>query len=153
MINVLVPTDFSVASLALIDQTAKVLNEKLNIYLFHAFEIQQGKEALQNRQIIQNKLITETLRQRCRRIKANNKNISNISVKIMHGSNQIAFSNFTDIHKIDLLVLPHSYTFIAPSKESVNPVKLFKKSGIEKLTKLMSPVHKEMNTVNTDTHI
>lgn len=135
--NVLVPTDFSVASLALIDQAAKVLNGKMNIYLFHAFELPRGKEEMQKRQTTQIKLITEALRQRCRRIKANNKNISNISVKIMQGNDQIAFSNFTEIYKIDLLVLPPNYMFIAPTPESVNPVKLFKKSGIEKLTNLM----------------
>lgn len=134
MKNVLVPTDFSEASLDIIDKTAKVLAEKVNIYLFHAFDRPSGKQTIHDLQPKYTNLITETLRQRCRRIKANNKNITNISVKIMHGSNQVVFSNFTDTYKIDLLVLPHKYVYIPPTLESVNPIKLFRKSTIDKLT-------------------
>ncbi len=131
MKNVLVPTDFSIESLELINKTAKAIAEKLNIYLFHAYEI----PAVNDKTIAKkNNLITEQLRQRCRRIKANNKNITNISVKIMQGGSHAIFSNFTDNHQIDLLVLPNKYIYIPPTAESVSPIKLFRKSTIEKLS-------------------
>jgi hypothetical protein len=131
MKNVLLPTDFSIESLELIDKTAKSIADKLNIYLFHAYEIPSGS----NKTIAQkNNLITEQLRQRCRRIKANNKNICNISVKLMQGASHAIFSNFTNNHKIDVLVMPHKYVYIPPTAESVSPIKLFRKSTIEKLS-------------------
>jgi hypothetical protein len=131
MKNVLVPTDFSIESLELIDKTAKSIADKLNIYLFHAYEIPAGND----KTIAQkNNLITEQLRLRCRRIKANNKNIYNISVKIMQGASHTLFGIFTNNHKIDVLVLPHKYVYLPPTAESVSPIKLFRKSTIEKLS-------------------
>jgi len=131
MKNVLVPTDFSIESLELINKTAKSIADKLNIYLFHAYEIPAGNDKTTNKK---NNLITEQLRQRCRRIKASNKNICNISVKIMQGASHTLFNNFTNNHKIDVLVLPHKYVYIPPTAESVSPIKLFRKSTIEKLS-------------------
>jgi hypothetical protein len=131
MKNVLVPTDFSIESLELINKTAKSIADKLNIYLFHAYEIPAGNDKTTNKK---NNLITEQLRQRCRRIKASNKNICNISVKIMQGASHTLFNNFTNNHKIDVLVMPHKYVYIPPTAESVSPIKLFRKSTIEKLS-------------------
>ena len=52
----------------------------------------------------------------------------------MQGGSHAIFCNFTDNLKIDLLVLPNKYIYIPPTAESVSPIKLFRKSTIEKLT-------------------
>lgn len=145
MKNVLIPTNFSIESLELVDKTAKAIPDKLNIYLFHAYEISVGNEkAITSK----NSLVSEHLRQRCRRIKANNKNITNISVKLMQGGSHTAFSNFTDSHKIDILVLPHKYVYIPPTTESVNPIKLFKKSAVEKLCSFNAANDNRLSNIN-----
>jgi hypothetical protein len=134
MRNVLIPTDFSVASLELADKTAQTLEgESLNIILFHAFEIPFFVVDMLD---IRSKLpyadlVTEPFRNACKRVKLqHSKTIHSIVIRHLYGSTAAVFRNFVDANDIDLIVCPDFYVFQAVHKGSVNPVPLFKKGGV-----------------------
>ncbi len=134
MRNVLIPTDFSVASLELADKTAQSLEgESLNIILFHAFEIPffvsdvfdiRGKLPYAD-------LVTEAFRNACKRVKLQHpKTIRSIVIRHQYGNTAAVFRNFVDANDIDLIVCPDFYVYQAVHTGSVNPVPLFQKGGV-----------------------
>lgn len=133
MKNVLIPTDFTPASLDLIANVAQALPGKISIILFHALEMPDNLiDAIRRAGLKDhNQLISEALRIKCKKLKSMYSNINNISFKIMHGSTPAVFENYAEANDIDLIVYPEGYTFIPVVRESVNPERMFKKSGIE----------------------
>jgi len=132
MTNVLIPTDFSVSSLELINLAAQSMPGKMNVYLFHAFDM---PDSLADAMIRTGgnghySLVTEELRLRCKQIKTANANISNISFRIMYGTTVSAFQNFAEANEINTIILPEEYFFIPVVRDSVNPERMLKKSGI-----------------------
>lgn len=135
MMNVLIPTDFSYTSLNYAAQAARQLGEKCNVFLFHALDVPDNLADTMSRVGIRadQKLITEELRVRCRKIKSNNPGIANIYMRIMHGTTLAAFRNFADANEIDLIFLPEGYQFRAVVRDSVDPTDWFGQSGIKVL--------------------
>lgn len=134
MRNVLIPTDFSVASLELAEKTAQSLEgESLNIILFHAFEIPFFVADVFD---IRDKLpyadlVTEHFRNACKRVKLqHSKTIRSIVIRHLYGNTTAVFRNFVDANDIDLIVCPDFFVFRAVHTGSVNPVPLFQKGGI-----------------------
>ncbi|WP_276481747.1 universal stress protein [Paraflavitalea pollutisoli] len=134
MRNVLIPTDFSVASIELVDKTAQTLEgESLNIILFHAFEIPffvsdvfdlRGK-------LPYAELVTEPFRNACKRAKLQYpKTIRSIVIRHQYGSTAAVFRNFVDANDIDLIVCPDFFVFQSVHTGSVNPVAMFQKGGV-----------------------
>lgn len=131
MKNVLIPTDYTSQSLELICKTAEILDEPLNIYLFHAFDMPTGiSELLFMKEKVYNAFITEELRQKCRKIASQYSNIRHIGFKRLHGNTIAIFNTFAEANNIDVIALPEEYIFKPVSHDSVNPIKMFKKSGI-----------------------
>jgi hypothetical protein len=138
MRNVLIPTDFSVASLTLVEQTAQTLEgESLSIVLFHAFEIPTFASDLLD---IRNKLpyqdlVTEAFRTACKRIKLqHSKTLRSIAIRHMYGDTVAVFRNFVDANDIDLIVIPEGYVFHVVHPGSVNPQPLFTRASVPLLT-------------------
>ncbi len=133
MTNVLLPTDFTTDSIATVKGAVKAIPGKLNIFLFHAFDIPDSLvDAMQRAgRRGHSDLITETLRLKCKQIKAAHPNISNISFRVMYGTMTTAFKNFAEANKIDTIYIPKDHKFAAVVRESVNYDRMFKKSGIQ----------------------
>ena len=96
MRNVLVPTDFSVASLELVEKTAQCLGgESLHITLFHAFDIPFFvSDMVRSSGLPYQDLLTELFRQACRRLKHQfPKTIRSITIRHLHGSTNAVFRN------------------------------------------------------------
>jgi hypothetical protein len=134
MRNVLIPTDFSVASLELADKTAQSLEgETINIILFHAFEIPSFESDLFD---IRGKLpyadlVTEAFRNGCKRVKLqHSKTIRSIVIRHLYGNTAAVFRNFADANDIDVIVCPDFYVFQAVHPGSVNPLPMFQKGGV-----------------------
>lgn len=140
MVNILIPTDFSAASLDYIGQIAKVIPGKINIILFHALDMPQSLVDAMRRTGMREYggMVTEELRLKCKRIKAENKNINNISYKLMYGSTLAAFNDYTESNGISIIALPPAYKFAAVVRESVNPKRMFQKSGLPKASSISS---------------
>lgn len=131
--NIIIPTDFSQYSLDVAAQIAQAIPEKHNIFLFHAFDMPDSLLDAMKRvgQSGHSSLITEELRIKCRQIKTKHKSINNICLRIMYGNTIAAFKNFAEADKVNLIVLPTAYKFVPVVRESVNPERMFRKSGIQ----------------------
>lgn len=134
MRNVLIPTDFSVASLELADKTAQSLEgESINIILFHAFEIPAFESDLYDirGKLPYAELVTEGFRNVCKRVKLQHpKTIHSIIIRHLYGSTAAVFRNFVDANDIDLIVCPDFFVYQSVHPGSVNPVPLFQKGGV-----------------------
>jgi hypothetical protein len=134
MRNVLIPTDFSVASLDLADKTAQSLEgETINIILFHAFEMPSSEGDLFDirGKLPYAELVTEAFRNACKRIKLqHSKTIRSIVIRHQYGNTAAVFRNFADANDIDLIVCPDFYVFQAVHPGSVNPIPMFQKGGV-----------------------
>ena len=137
MKNVLIPTDFTVESLQLINKTAETLaGEKFNAVLFHAFDQPDSIMDLMflGREKIYSGLVTDDFRNYCKKLKhVYADTINSIYVKYMYGNTVRVFKNFADANDIALIVSPEELRLQMPHKYSINPVAFFKKSGIQVL--------------------
>lgn len=132
MKKILVPTDFTLASLQPVTRIATTVDGPVVIYLFHAFRMPGSLvEAMNNSP---HNLLTEEFRLRCRKIKAQCAHITQISFRPMYGTTLAAFRNYAEANDIDAIALLPAYTFIPVIPESVNPVHMFRKSGIPLIT-------------------
>lgn len=135
MTNILVPSDFTPASLQLAEQALNALDIKnVNIILFHAFELPDSEFELlsPSRQRPYAALVTDQFRQLCKQFKEqHSKAVHKICFRFMEGSSAAIFRNFVDANEIDLIFCPAHYQFTAAHKRSVDPRPLFKKSGIK----------------------
>jgi len=140
MRNVLIPTDFSIDSLQLVERTvAAFKDQSMNIILFHAFDLNcQAPDRLGNStRIPYAHLLTDEFRNACKRIKtANARTVQNIHIRHLYGSTVAVFRNFIDANDIDMIICPDHFVFNAVTPQSINPVKLFKKCGIPVITEL-----------------
>lgn len=138
MKHILIPTDFSLQSLELVSLTARAVADRINVVLFHAFDMPDSLlDALRRTHNGgYNSFITEGVRVKCKKLKAAHSNINNISFKYMYGTTMAAFRNYAEANKIDMIVLPEGYSFVPVVRDSVNLVKIMRQSGIEILSDL-----------------
>lgn len=133
MTNVLIPTDFSVASVLQIEKAAEAMGVKqFNVILFHAFQIPGLTMDLHGgvRPLPYSNLLDDSFRMACRQVKQqHSKQVKSIVIKHMFGCTASVFRNFVDANDIDLIFLPDDYFFSPVHKDSVNPIPLFKRSG------------------------
>ena len=133
MVNVLIPTDFSPASLDRAAIAVRVMEERHNILLFHAVDMPDSlREALSKAGINSySAWINEAIRLKCKRMKAANNLIGNISFRVMYGTTVAAFKGFAEANAIDTIIIPAGYSFSFTLRESINPLQMFHKSGIK----------------------
>lgn len=134
MRNVLVPTDFSTASLQLAEKAAQsVKGTPVNIVLFHAFEIPFFATDVFRLPVKPpyQELLTEDFRNACKQLKLQYPTlIRSINFKHMYGDTVAVFRNFVDANDIDAIFFPDYYVFTKVHSSSVNPAPLFKKAGV-----------------------
>jgi hydroxyacyl-ACP dehydratase HTD2-like protein with hotdog domain len=138
MTNVLIPTDFTVRTLDIVTAAAQNIPGKLNVFMFHAFDMPDSLIDAMHRTGLNShyNLITEELRMKCRQIKAACPDVSNISFRLMFGTTVAAFKNFAEANDIHVIVYPAGYSFLPVVRESVNPDRMFLKSRITVLRNL-----------------
>lgn len=145
MRNVLIPTDYSLASLELVEKTVQNLQDQnLNIILFHAFEIPFFASDIvgNNGKLPYRDIVTDAFRNGCKRLKEQHpKAIQSILLRHLYGNTSAVFHNFCDANDIDLIVFPEGFVFNPVHPQSVNPAPLFKKAGVP-LLKSFTPAKK-----------
>ena len=133
MTNVLIPTDFSVASVFQIEKAVDAIGVKpFHAILFHAFQIPTLNNDLHGntRPVPYINLLDDSFRMACRQVKQQySRQVKSIVIKHMYGSTAAVFRNFIDANDIDIIYLPEDYFFTAVHPDSVNPVPMFKRSG------------------------
>ncbi|WP_127131248.1 universal stress protein [Pseudoflavitalea rhizosphaerae] len=134
MRNVLIPTDYSLASLELVEKTVQCLqHQNLNIILFHAFEIPFHVTDIvgNNGKLPYRDIVTDAFRNGCKRLKEQfPKAIQSILLRHLYGNTSAVFHNFCDANEIDLIVFPDHFVFTPVHPQSVNPAPLFRKAGL-----------------------
>lgn len=134
MTNILVPTDFSPASLKLAEGALKSGNyEKCNLILFHAFELPSSPHDMLGTcyRDPSFELMTESFRQACKQLKDDySKQVNKIIVRCLAGNTRAVFRNFAEANDIDLIYCPEDYVFMPVHQRSVDPCVLFKKCGV-----------------------
>lgn len=149
MTNILVPTEFTPASLKMAESALKNGSyEKCNLVLFHAFEPPSPFDLLGAPYRDPScELMTEAFRQACKQLKDDHaKKINKIMVRCMTGNTRPLFRNFAEAHDIDLIYCPEDYFFKPVHARSVDPLYLFKhcgipvlKTGIQKTAPVFQP--------------
>jgi Universal stress protein family len=157
MTNVLVPTDFTPASLKTVEQAVKYFAEgKVNIILFHAFEIPQFPFEMIRHGYKEPsaELVNEPFRQACKQLKEQcPKEISKIMVRCMNGDTRAVFKNFAEANDVDFIWYPEDYIYTRVHKRSVNPIPLFNKCGVPFLkaaSKRKEPVYSNQEFANME---
>ncbi len=134
MTNILVPTDFTAASLKLAVSALKNNNgNPCNLILFHAFALPSDPFDLlgATRRDPSVELVTESFRQACKQVKDDyGKQVNKIIVRCMVGSTTSVFRNFADANDIDLIFCPDDFYFAPVHQRSLNPLAFFQQSGI-----------------------
>lgn len=131
MTNVLIPTDFSLQSLDMAAATIQHLPGKLNIVMFHAFDMPGSLiDAMHLGGFRNSNIITEELRVKCCQLKAENANIASIRFQFMYGNTVTVFRQFAEANAIDLIMYPDK-NFGSVLPESVDPHRMFLRSGVK----------------------
>lgn len=131
MTNILVPTDFSPASVGLAMQSVKALNRPVNIILFHAFKMPYYYQDLVRAAPPYTSLISDGFRQACKQLKDRYpRMIGIISFKCMRGETAAVFRHFTEANDIHFIVCPKDYQYNKVHEDSINPIPLFRKSRL-----------------------
>jgi hypothetical protein len=153
MKTILIPTDFTSASLQLIEETILFLQpEPVNIVLFHAFEMPQSMQdvvGVENKPHLQ--VMNERFRKGCKRIKNKySASVSNIHYRHMYGNTVSVFKHYLQFNKIDCIVYPSTLTMQTVHPRSIHPDKLIKKSGCQVITSVVdeNPLNLSVSRVN-----
>lgn len=140
MINLLVPTDFTPASVRLAAQAVKSLNRKANIVFFHAFEMPFYHHDMLTGTPPYVGLMNEGLRQACRQLKDQYPHlIGSVTFRFMRGNSNSLFRNFIEANNINMIACPQDYIYTKVHKDSINPIGFFKRSRILLLQNMNAP--------------
>jgi hypothetical protein len=114
---------------------------------FHAFDMPASLMEIMVRghALQQPLLITESIRQRCKRIKQLNKQIGQIYFRPMYGSSVAVFRSYILANDVDMILLPPTYRYVPVLRESINPQPLFDKQIVPVVTAVNSPVLYSVN--------
>jgi hypothetical protein len=125
--NILIPTNYTLTSVEAAAIAVQQIEGRFNVLFFHAFSIpvSSSEVVLPVNVANQHGLITERLRQKCKRIKQQNKQIGQIFFRPMYGSSIAIFRSYLLYNSIDFILLPPAYQHMPVLKESIDPQPLF----------------------------
>lgn len=153
MKTILIPTDFTSASLQLIEESILFLQpEPVSIVLFHAFDMPQSMQDVVgsgNKPHLQ--VMNERFRKGCKRIKNKYSSfVYNIHFRHMYGDTLSVFKHYLQFNKIDCIIYPSALTVQMVHPRSVQPDKLIKKCGCQVVTSIVaeSPLKLSVSRVN-----
>lgn len=134
MANILVPTDFTPASLRWAEEAIRKTGEiSANIFLFHAFELPSNEFDLLGSTFKDPyaEMVNEPFRQACKQLKDEYpRQVNKIFTRCMNGNTRAVFRNFAEANDIDLIYYPVDFIFSPVHHRSVDPLPLFIKSGV-----------------------
>lgn len=143
MTNILIPTDFSPASVKLAEQALQAVNvNTVNIVFFHLFELPYSEFELldPSRQKPYAHVMTDSFRQSCKQLKEQYpRSIQKICFKFLEGNSTPLFRNFVEANEIDMIYCPDHYQYRPVHKLSVDPRKVFSKCGINIIREQSAP--------------
>jgi hypothetical protein len=129
MKNILIPTDFSIKSLKLINKAAeRFQREELNITLVHALEPDHSISGLLmlNKRLNVHRLYTEEFVQACEVLRNKYASaIRKIKIEFYYGSTKAYRNNFLAARKINAILFAEDYKLNIPSAASQDPLQVW----------------------------
>lgn len=153
MKTILIPTDFTSASLQTIEETIRYFKpEPVNIVLFHAFEMpasMQDAVGSENKPHLQ--VMSERFRRGCKRLKDKyGAAVYNIGFRHMYGNTVRLFKNYLEFNKVDIIVYPNGQQWQATHAKSIAPDHLVEKCGCTVISSVA--IEKASNAATIITH-
>ena len=146
MTNILVPTDFTLQSLDIVEEIVRMEDKRVSIYLVHMITI--PTDAIDMMFLKKSDISREISREFTRAIfslKAKYpKELAALELKLYFGSSSAIFNSITDNLGIEEICLLNDYSYSLPLQESVNLLPLINRSElpvyrIERKSRLKKP--------------
>lgn len=131
MKNILIPTDFTVKSLKLINRAVEHYNgEELNILLVHALEPDHSISGLLllNKRLNVHRLYTDQFQEACEVLRNKYASvIRKIKIEFYYGSTRSYLNNFLEARNIDAILFAGDYELSKPSVASRDALQVWGK--------------------------
>jgi len=156
MKTVLVPTDFKLESIRIIDALVQhQKNETLNIIFVHAFKLSDSitDMLMLSRRSRDYENVSDEFYQQLNQAKAKYPNqINAIGIEYFYGSTVAAFKNFIEAFDVERIAYLKEYNFTPINKYSVDPKILTARAGCEVIQLNTLTVHASENLIDTKIH-
>lgn len=134
MKNILIPTDFTIKSLKLINAVVEQYSEQsLKIYLVHALEQDTSISGLLffKKRSKAHFMYSESFLEACEMLKNKyHSTIQNIQIEFYFGQSNAYKRNFLEARNIDVVILPINYQFEKCSEDSICPFDVWKQKFV-----------------------
>ena len=152
MKHIIIPTDFSIRSLKMVNQVAERFREEERaITLLHGMHLPTSivDLLLLGKRNEHSDLIGESFRDACEIIQNKYASvIKQLKVQFVYGSTKRVVKNFLEANQTSLVVLPEDYVFSYANENSLDLVALLQKTGYPLLKIKLQPasagIEKEM---------
>lgn len=152
MKTVLVPTDFNLESVQIIDALFQDQpHEAFKIVFIHAFKISDSitDMLMLNRRSRDYENISDEFYQTLNHYKNTYQNQINLGVEYFYGSTVAAFKNFVENLEVDYIAYPKNYNFKPINKFSIDPKYLTERSGCKLLVLDTTNIATPENLIDT----
>jgi len=156
MKTVLVPTDFKLESIKIIDALVQhQQNETVNIIFVHAFKLSDSitDMLMLSRRSRDYENVSDEFYQQLNQVKAKYPTqINTIGIEYFYGSTVAAFKNFIEAFDVERIAYLKEYNFKPINKYSIDPKILTERAGCEVIQLNTLTVHASENLINTKIH-
>jgi len=156
MKTVLVPTDFKLESIKIIDALVQhQKNETFNIIFVHAFKLSDSitDMLMLSRRSRDYENVSDEFYQQLNQYKTKySTQINAIGIEYFYGSTVAAFKNFIEAFDIERIAYLKEYNFTPINKYSIDPKILTERAGCEVIQLNTLTVHASENLIDTKIH-
>ncbi|KQM64612.1 hypothetical protein ASE74_11365 [Pedobacter sp. Leaf216] len=156
MKTVLIPTDFRLESIKIIDALVQhQKNETLNIIFVHAFKLSDSitDMLMLSRRSRDYENVSDEFYQQLSQVKAKySPQINAICIEYFYGSTVAAFKNFIEAFDVECIAYLKEYNFTPINKYSIDPKILTERAGCEVIQLNTLTVHASENLIDTKIH-
>jgi len=155
MKTVLIPTDFNLESLTILETLVQQKTEKMNIIFLHAFKLSDSitDMLMLSRRSRDYENVSDEFYNAINQFKSKYPSQVNcIGIEYFYGSTVAAFKNFLEAFDVDYIAYLKNYNFKPINKYSIDPKFLTERSGCEVLYLNTLTVHNTENLIETKIH-
>jgi len=152
MKTVLIPTDFNLESLNILEALIQQKTEQMNIIFIHAFKLSDSitDMLMLSRRSRDYENISDEFFSKINQFKDKySSQINAIGIEYFYGSTVAAFKNFLEAFDVDYIAYLKNYNFTPINKYSIDPKFLTERSGCEVLHLNSLTVHSSENLIET----
>ncbi|KQR70614.1 hypothetical protein [Pedobacter sp. Leaf176] len=152
MKTVLIPTDFNLESLNILEALIQQKPEKMNIIFLHAFKLSDSitDMLMLSRRSRDYENVSDEFYSKIDQFKNKySAQINAIGIEYFYGSTVAAFKNFLEAFDVDYIAYLKNYDFKPINKYSIDPKFLTERSGCEVLNLNILTIHSSENLIET----